>query len=120
MKDDVLAAAERRAAALAARDAEALRALLHPEFRWTTHRGEVLDRAAYVAANTEGDLVWRRQQLEEPEVVLAGDAAIVTAVVVDDVDREGQPLRFRLRVTQTWVRDGGTWVCLAGHAGPEV
>jgi hypothetical protein len=45
-----LAAAERRSAALVARDAEALRALHHPDLRWTTHRGDVRDRDAYTAA----------------------------------------------------------------------
>ncbi|WP_035849199.1 DUF4440 domain-containing protein [Cryptosporangium arvum] len=35
----------RRSAALAAGDASALEALLHPAFRWTSHRGEVFDRA---------------------------------------------------------------------------
>jgi ketosteroid isomerase-like protein len=115
---EVVAAAERRAAALAARDAGALRALLHPAFRWTTHTGAVLDRDAYVAANTGGDLVWRSQRLEDVEVAGEGDAAVLVAVVVDDVEREGTSQRFRMRVTQTWVRSGAEWRCLSGHAGP--
>jgi ketosteroid isomerase-like protein len=120
MEDEVLAAAERRAKALRERDAAALRALHHEQLRWTTHRGAVLDRDAYVAANTQGDLVWRDQRLEDVQVTVAGDAAVLTARVVDEVERAGEPQTFSLRLTQAWVRGPGGWVCLAGHAGPAV
>src|SRR4051794_17359385 len=116
MEDEVLAAAQRRAEALAAGDAEALRALHHPALRWTTHRGAVLGRDAYIAGNTESDLVWRSQRLEEPEIAIVGDTAVLTATVVDEVERGGEPQTFRLRLMQTWVRDADGWVCLAGCA----
>jgi hypothetical protein len=116
---DVLAAAQLRAAALARGDAEELRRLMHPELRWTTHTGAVLGRDAYVAGNTEGSLVWHEQRLERPLVTVVGDTAVLTAVVVDEVERDGARETFRLRLTQTWVREHGTWRCLAGHAGPR-
>jgi ketosteroid isomerase-like protein len=116
--EQVLAAVGERAAALAEGDAARLRALLHPGFRWTSHRGEVFDREGYVAANTGGALVWRRQVVAAPDVVVAGEAAVVTGVVRDDVERDGVPATFAMRLTQVWIRDGGGWVCLAGHAGP--
>jgi hypothetical protein len=37
--EEILAAAERRSAALVARDAEALRELHHPDLRWSIMRG---------------------------------------------------------------------------------
>jgi ketosteroid isomerase-like protein len=115
---EVLAAAARRAQALVARDPGALRALHHPELRWTTHRGEVKDRDAYIAGNTEGDLVWRAQRLIEPNVALVGDTAILTAVVHDEFERAGEPGELRMRLSQTWIRTPDGWVCLAAHAGP--
>lgn len=116
----VLDAAERRARALVEADADALIALHHPELRWTTYRGEVLGRESYVRGNTRGELRWHDQRLEDCTVVVEGDAAVLTAVVVDRVERAGERRTFRLRLTQTWVRDGGGWVVLAGHAGPEL
>jgi hypothetical protein len=116
----VLAAAGERAAALAGGDASELRRLLHPELRWTTHTGAVLDLDAYVAGNTDGSLVWHEQRLEQPEVTVVGDAAVLTAIVIDEVERGGRRETFRLRLTQTWVREGGAWRCLAGHAGPRL
>jgi hypothetical protein len=117
---DVRAAAERRAGALVARDAASLRDLHHPELRWTTHLGHVLDRDAYIRGNTEGALVWRAQTLDDVVVAVAGSTAVLTAVVTDEVEQEGERRTNRLRVTQTWVQDGEGWRCLAGHAGPKL
>jgi hypothetical protein len=80
-------------------------------------RGQVFDRASYVTANTR-DLVWRSQILEQPQVSVVGEAAVVVGVVRDEVERAGEPARFAMRVTQTWVRERQQWLCLAGHAGP--
>lgn len=118
---DVIDAAEARAAALARGDAGALLALLHPDFRWTTHTGMVLDRDEYVRRNTEGDTVWRSQSLDDPRVVVVGDTAVLLADVVDVVlGADGAPEAFRMPMTQVWVRDGSVWTCLAGHAGPRL
>lgn len=117
----VMAAARARAAALAAGDRPGLAALLHPQLRWTTHRGAVLDREQYLAANAGGELTWLEQTLHDVDVQVVGDAvAVLTAVVVDVVDRGEGPETFQLRLTQTWVRTDGGWQCLSGHAGPPV
>ena len=119
-EEQVLQAAEQRAAALVAADPDELRRLLHPRLRWTTFLGDVLSRDQYVAGNTSGAILWRSQRLEQPHVEVVGDTAVLTAVAVDDVSRPGQDGEVRLRLTQTWVREGDQWRCLAGHAGPQV
>jgi ketosteroid isomerase-like protein len=119
----VLAAAQARAAALAAGDAAALRGLLHPGFGWVSHRGEVFDRDRYVAANTAPDgLRWRTQRLEEPRVHVVGDAAVLRCTVTDVITgADGDAVRVRMLMTQMWVRDDASgWLCLAGHAGPRL
>jgi ketosteroid isomerase-like protein len=116
----VLAAAQERAEALVAGDSEALEKILHPDLRWTTYRGEVKSRSAYVAGNTDGSLRWLSQRLEEPAIAVIGDTAVLTAVVIDQVDRDGRHETYRLRMTQTWIREHGRWRCLAGHAGPPI
>ncbi|WP_112238815.1 nuclear transport factor 2 family protein [Kribbella monticola] len=119
-EDEVVRAALERAEALAARDGERLSALLHPEFHWTSHRGEQFDRDRYVASNTSGSLVWHTQVLTDIEVVVVGDAAVLRCVVTDQVDAGVGVEAFRMPMTQTWVLVAGRWVCLAGHAGPRV
>jgi ketosteroid isomerase-like protein len=115
-KDEVTAAALRRAAALADADVAALRRLMHPALQWTTLRGEVLGYEDYIAGNTSGGLRWRAQRLADVKVAVAGDAAVLTAAVTDEVTRDGQDRSFHVRLTQTWVRTPAGWRCLSGHA----
>ena len=115
--DEVLMVAEMRASALAAGEPDRLRRLLHPEFRWTSPRGDRLDREGYVRVNTH-DVRWVKQRLEDPEVTVVGDTAIVLCTAHDTVVRDGVEIELRVPVTQVWVRSHRSWVCLAGHAGP--
>ena len=117
----VLSTALERAEALASSDEEALRRLHAPSLRWTTHTGEVLDREGYIAGNIGGSLIWRSQNLEDVHIEVYGDCAVLTGVVVDDIERDGRPSTFRLRLIQVWARNrDGTWRCVAGHAGPKL
>lgn len=117
----VVAAAEARSAALVAGDRRRLAALLHARLRWTTYRGVVLDRQEYLDGNVGGGLVWVKQTLQDVDVQVVEDAvAVLTAVVVDVVNRDGTRETFRLRLTQTWVNTAVGWQCLSGHAGPRV
>lgn len=94
--------------------------LMHPSLQWTTFTGDVLSREEYIAGNTGGALRWRSQRLEDTCVVVVGDTAVLTALVTDEVERDGREQAFTLRLTQTWVRTEGAWQCLAGHAGPDL
>ena len=89
---------------------------MHPELRWTTLNGEVLGYEDYISGNIRGALAWRGQRLEDVQVSVAGDTAVLTAWVIDEVSRDGRDHTFRVRLTQTWVRTPGGWRCLAGHA----
>ncbi len=116
VEEQVVAAAQARAVALAAGDAEALGAWLHPQFRWTSHIGESFDRDRYIANNTRGSRQRSAQKLADVEVTVVADTAVLRCVVTDRVDDE----EFRMPMTQTWVREGERWQCLAGHAGPRM
>jgi hypothetical protein len=120
-RDKVLTAAEARATALAAGDVTALRELLHPAFGWVSHRGDMFDREQYIAANTgPSGIRWRAQRLTDVDVVVVEETAVLRAVVTDIVISVAGEQRLRMPMTQTWVRDGGPWRCLAGHAGPRL
>ena len=118
--EQVVSAAEERASALAVGDAERLSNLLHEDFRWTNHVGETYSHSEYVRRNTEGPTVWRSQDLSSAEVVVVGDTAVLYAEVTDVVlSKDDNAETFRMPMTQVWVRLGGRWKCLAGHAGPR-
>jgi ketosteroid isomerase-like protein len=116
-RDEVLTAVRCRAEALSSGEPEQLRRWLHEDFVWTSHRGEVFGVAMYVEANTRR-LRWVSQEILDPQVTIAGDTAVVVGAVRDVVEREGEPVVFTMRVTQTWIRSADGWQCLAGHAGP--
>ncbi|MDA0159345.1 nuclear transport factor 2 family protein [Solirubrobacter ginsenosidimutans] len=118
MIEAILAVVRRRSAALVARDAAELRAVHHPDFRFTTPRGDVRDLEAYIAGNTGGALVWRAQDLVAPELVVAGEVAVLTGVMHDEFERAGEPGAHDMHVTFVFVERAGEWVVLAGHAGP--
>src|SRR5437773_2044557 len=117
----VVAAARARSAALLAGDRQRLAALLHPQLRWTTYQGVVLDREEYLTGNVGGNLVWVDQTLLDIDAQVVRDAvAVLTALVVDVVSRDGAQETFRLRLTQTWINAVDGWQCLSGHAGPRL
>lgn len=119
-KQEVIKAAQDRACALAAGDADRLRELLHEKFKWTTHEGQTFDRSEYIHRNTEGHTVWRSQALADAEVVVVGETAVLYAEVTDVVMSErDEPMTFRMPVTQVWALLDGGWKCLGGHAGPR-
>ena len=74
----------------------------HPGFRFTTPRGDVRDLDAYIAGNTGGALVWRAQYLVAHEVVVAGEAAVLTGVMHDEFERAGEPGAHDMHVTFMW------------------
>jgi cold shock CspA family protein len=113
-------AAGRRADALVSGDVENLLHLLHPEFTWTSHRGDVLDRESYVRGNTDGSLVWLAQRLEDVRTIVAGETGVLTATAHDRVRCDGQELTFVMPLTQVWVETDRDHQCLAGHAGPLI
>ena len=119
-EQQVLEAAQRRAEALVAADAVVLCQLMHEHLRWTTFQGDTLDRAAYVEGNTNGTVRWHGQRLDDVEVMVVADTAVLTAIAHDDVERDGAREMFTLHLTQVWIRDGSGWRCLGGHAGPRL
>ena len=113
--EEVVAAALDRADALARGDGSRLRSLLHPDFHWTSHKGEQFDRERYVSSNTGGSVAWKAQNLTDIQVTVVGETAVLRCIVTDQVGAE----LFTMPMTQTWVRSPDGWQCLAGHAGPR-
>lgn len=117
-EQEVLHAAQERADALRLRDGERLGRLLHAKFCWTSHKGERFDRSSYLRSNIEGQNTWHAQTLEQPNITVVGNTAVLTCTVTDEVSTADGQRRFRMPMTQVWTSENGAWVLLAGHAGP--
>jgi Domain of unknown function (DUF4440) len=118
--NQVKAAAQARADALAQRDGSTLRQMLHPSFVWTSHRGETVDRERYLADKSGPASRWLGQTLDDVRVAVVGSTAVLVCVVIDQLQTADGSELFEMPMTQTWVREGEQWLCLAGHAGPRL
>lgn len=117
---EVLQAAMRRAEALGRGDRTELKSLLHPQFVWTSHQGEMFDLRTYLDANTDGPTAWHGQQLADVDVRVVGEVAVLRCTVTDDVTTAAGRATFRMPMTTTWISGPNGWSCLAGHAGPRL
>lgn len=106
---------------MAGKDEGRLRSLLHPSFSWISHKGDWFDLDSYLDSNRRGPNKWYGQELQDAEVRVVGDTAVLRCLVVDRVDvGAGEPETFVMPMTQTWIRENDRWLCLAGHAGPRM
>jgi hypothetical protein len=115
---DVLAAEERRCAAIAAEDWAALDAVVAPEFTYTHSTGTTQDKATWIAGISK-----RRRAVEHGPLTVRGygDVALLSG---SSVYRYAEPFRgdshygSSLDVLQVWVRRPaapGGWQIVAQH-----
>jgi ketosteroid isomerase-like protein len=112
---EVLAAEERRCAAIAAEDWEALGALVAEEFSYTHSTGKTEDKAAWIAG-----IRTRRRAVEHDRLAVRGygDVALLSG---SSVYRYAEPFRgdshygSALDVLQVWVRRPQGWQIVAQH-----
>jgi ketosteroid isomerase-like protein len=112
---EVLAAEERRCAAIAAQDWAALAAIVGDDFTYTHSTGTTQDKAAWIAG-----IAKRRRAVEHDDLVVRayGDVALLSGA---SVYRYAEPFRgdshygSALIVLQVWVRRPGGWQIVAQH-----
>lgn len=104
---DVLAAEHARAAALVARDTQALATLLHDELQYIHATGVLHDRAGLLRFVQDGPR-FLAAELRTPRVRLQGPCALVTGELQLRLQREpgSAPVEARSLVSQVWLRAG--------------
>ena len=119
MSDDVtpevLAAEERRCAAIAAEDWDALSEIVADDFRYTHSTGKTEDKTSWIAG-----IAARRRAVEHENLAVRslGDVALLSG---SSVYRYAEPFRGNshygavLDVLQVWVRRPGGWQIVAQH-----
>ena len=118
LEREVLAAERELQAAMLASDVPELERLLHPELLAVGPDGQLVDRAADLAAHRSGVFEIAALEEEEVHVRLVGDTAVTFVIlrIVGTID--GSDASGRLRYTRTWARDSGAWRVIAAHIGP--
>jgi ketosteroid isomerase-like protein len=98
------------------KDASALKMLLAPDLIYVEYDGTLMSRAQYLASMQSPSLQPVRIVNESTNVRLYGAVAVVNGVCREDSTKNGKPYTFRERFTDTWVRRGDNWVCVASES----
>jgi len=112
---EVLAAEERRCAAIAAEDWDALREIVADDFLYTHSNGKAEDRESWIAG-----IKPRRRAVEHEELMVRSFGA-VALLSGSSVNRYAEPFQgdshygVILDVLQVWVRRPEGWQIVAQH-----
>ena len=101
------------------RDARALELLLANTFVYTDSDGSFMNRTQWLAHVKRGDDHYEQLGNEGQVVQLYGDAAVVTGAYRERIKLAGKTVVQRGRFTDTWVKQGGEWKCVASQATPS-
>lgn len=110
-RDRVLQAQQRFDEAELSDDRSVLEEVLHKRFLSIGPKGFVLDKRQWIDRHDR--FTYHELHISEQDARLFGDAAIVRCVQRNRADSSGREVRIATRVSQTWVREDGTWL-LAG------
>jgi ketosteroid isomerase-like protein len=125
-EDEVRAAVSAFGRAFVEADVLYLRSRLTEDYVHINGRsGNVLHRPEWLgwmtsrrAELTSGELIINEYNVDGVMVHIYGETAVVTGIVKSSGIRGGEPFTSRIRFTNVWVRQGGTWLRAAFHDSP--
>lgn len=115
---EIKAMEARRYAAMIAGDAAAMDELLCDELRYTHSNCVVDTKESLTGLITGGKLAYKAARPVFDDVLVYGDAAIVTGSMELDVSVGGAERTVKGRFTNVWVKDGGRWRFAAWQSTP--
>ena len=96
-------------------DVKTLGAMLGDDFLSTDSGGRLYNKAQTLEQLSSGQDVVTAAVSDDFKVRVYGDAAVVTARYVGKETFKGKDVSGSYRYTDTWVKRGGHWVCVASH-----
>jgi len=119
LSNAVVAAEQRRCAAMLANDHGALDAVLDPRLTFHHSNGAVDDKPAFKAKMAAGRIAYVSIDWSEDKVIaLAGDAALLAGRMLTVVRVEGVEKRLDNRVLEGWAKTDGVWRLVAFQSTP--
>lgn len=118
MVESVLQVARARSEALVHKDVEAMSRILADEFMYINARGRMLTKQEYIENYLRSPNVqWGNQTIEEVQVQLYGDTALLYAKVHDVVTFSGHVIDAHFQSLFVYQRDAtDAWRCIAGQS----
>jgi ketosteroid isomerase-like protein len=96
------------------KDFATLDRILADDYTFTDPDGKVFSKAQTIASFKSDQNVVTDEAVSELAVQVYGDAAVVTGLSKETL--KGQTRGDVYRFTDTWVKRGGAWQCVAGHS----
>jgi ketosteroid isomerase-like protein len=90
--------------------------ILAEDYMFTSPEGEVLTKAQMLAELKSGEDVVSSVVNHDMKVRVYGDAAVVTGHSTYKETVKGKDISGEYRWTDTWIRVGVRWQCVADHA----
>ncbi len=97
-------------------DTGAVRNLVAESLVYTDYDGTFLHKPEYLKWLAAPDQKLDHLYDEGMTVQLYGDAAVVTGVYRESGVERGKPYTIRSRYTDTWIKRGGVWQCVASQS----
>jgi uncharacterized protein (TIGR02246 family) len=114
--EEIRAVLTAKADALLQRSADAMAALLHPDFVYVNAGGYKLDKAQYIENGcTSGRIVFRSQKVSELDIRLLGDVAVATMVLDDQFALEGREITATFKSLCVFKKVDERWLWAAGQ-----
>lgn len=97
------------------RSIDILSSLLADDFVITIEDGSVYSKAGYISHSADATVQVQVAELSDLKVRLRGNTAIVTGAYHERGEAKGKPYEYRDRLTDVWMKTGGTWQVVASH-----
>ena len=98
------------------KDAAALDQLLAASLVYVDYDGSIMNKKEFLASIQQESLHPAQITNEQMTAKVYGEAAVVTGVYREKGTSKGKPYQRRGRFTDTWVRQEGTWQCVASQS----
>ena len=90
--------------------------MLADTFIQTQSNGKLRGKQELLDSLMNSKMKWQRAELSDIKVDIYGTAAIVTGRFRGEAMNGEKPVHVNERWTDTWIRQDGTWKCVASHA----
>jgi len=116
IKDELNQLLNSRSMALVEGNLEFFEQILADEFSYTNASGNLFSKAEYLEFFIESEkMQWQSQVLDDLNIRLYGDMAVITCRIFDQASYEGNEFEGYFRSTQVFARHEDVWQYVAGQ-----
>lgn len=98
-------------------DATAMGSMLHQDFIFTDYDGTVMSKAQFLASIRDPSNTLTLEVSDDMKPHRFGDTVVITGATHEKGKQKGKPYEHYGRFTDTWIRHGNEWICVASQLG---